>query len=453
MLFGMDRNRFLVLLLVSSLALKIPLALSVSSFGVDESLYLATARHFAETGDFGLKSDEYDFRFIAPVFPFLLSIFYSIGGENGALLVSPVFSSLTIIAIYFLGQRAGGEKTGRMAALVGFFASVLLLLASRPLTESTALFFFTVSLVLTYDMFYSKKTGLSNLALPSLVLLTFLTRFQYGALAAAVFLVCLVLSGGYRQLISRKFLLGCAAAALLLSPWALLNIENYSTPLGGAAHQAGTDIGFNPSSAVFYVPYSILIIGLFLPFVAYGKYVAFKERNTFLLASLSTIFIFQFFVFGKIVEERYALPILPVASVIAALGFYGFRKRFGKIASLAMVSLMLVSAVAGYGAYAMYQGYERYNETKAGVMFMKGNCSPPVMSNSFAHVWNYWGTGIENVPIQPDLYKSLERAGERFVTCIMFSGYEYPNMDPFYGTPYVERIFNIGKVSVYRLKV
>lgn len=451
----MGRNRFLVLLFVAGLAIKVPLALSVSSFGVDESIYLATARNFAETGEFGINSGVYNFQFIAPVFTVFLAAFYWIGGDSGTLLVSPIFSSLTVVALYFLGQRVGGDKIGRMSALVGFFASVLFLLASRPLTESTALFFFTASLVAAHDALYSKNNRMAQIVLPPLLALTFLARFQYGFLLGA-FLVAIgayeILRNGKLQL-DWNLVIGALVALAAISPWALLNMSNYGTPLGGAAHQAGTDVGFDLSAAIFYVPYSFIIVGLFVPFMAYGKYLAFKEKNAFLLLSLGAVFAAQFFVFGKIVEERYALPILPAAAVLAAIGFYGFRKRFGNMASLAMLSLMLVSAVAGYGAYSLYQGYDRYEETKAAVIFMKENCSPPVMSNSFAQIWNYWEPGLENIPVQPDLYKSLEKAGERSVTCILFSRYESPRTDVFEGTPYVDRVFNIGGVSVYRLRV
>jgi 4-amino-4-deoxy-L-arabinose transferase-like glycosyltransferase len=452
MYFVTDRNRFLILLFVAGLAIKIPMAINISSFGVDESIYLATAKHFAETGKFGLSDTNYDFRFIAPLFPLILSIPYFFWGEPAALLVSPVFSSLTIVMLYFLGQRIGGDKIGRMTALVGFFSSVLFLIGSRPLTESIALFFFTASLVISHDVFYSKNKKNAQLALPPLFVLTFLTRFQYGFLLG-IFLVALL---AYEILkknklnVSWELAAGSLIAFSIFSPWAILNVSNYGTPLGGATHQAGTDTGFDISAAIFYVPYSFIVFGLFVPFVVYGKYLAYREKKTFLLICLGSVFISQFFVFGKIVEERYILPILPVVCVLSSIGFYGFRKIFGKIASFTMISIMIMSAVVGYGIYNLYLGNDRYEETRAAVIFMSQNCSSPVMSNSFSQVWYY--SGFENIPLGSDIYKSLEKAGEKLVTCIMFSGYEAPFDDFFHNTPYVDNIFNIGKVSVYKLR-
>ena len=132
----MDGRRFLIILVAASFAIKIPLALMTQSFGVDESLYLSTARHYSETGIFGLQDGSYDFRFIAPVFAFVASVFYKIGGESGVLLVSPIFTTLTLVVFYFLGRQIGGEKVGRLAALMGMFSSILLLISSRPLTAA-----------------------------------------------------------------------------------------------------------------------------------------------------------------------------------------------------------------------------------------------------------------------------------------------------------------------------
>ncbi|MBI4894354.1 MAG: glycosyltransferase family 39 protein [Candidatus Aenigmarchaeota archaeon] len=445
----MDGRRFLIILVAASLAMKIPIALMTHSFGVDESLYLSTARQYAETGVFGLQEGPYDFRFIAPMFAFVASFFYMLGGEGGVLLISPIFTTLSLVAIYLLGRQVGGEKVGRLAALMGMFSSILLLMSSRPLTEGVALFFFSASML---AMSSAARDGSHRgwlVALPVLMTATFLSRFQYGFLIVVFFVAYVLFSGTYRKFAAPGLLLGCLAAAAVASPWILMNMANYGSPLGGAERQAGTDAGFDPSSAVFYVPYFFLIAGLYAPLVLYGLYRAVKSKDMFLVMSFAVVFAAQFLVFGKIVEERYLLPLLPASLILAAAGFFGMAKGDRRLMGIVLIAIMLGSLALGYGAVSVYQNNARYDDSKDAAFFVKENCSSPVMSNSFVHVWYY--TGYENIPLQKDIYASLEAMGDRSANCIMFSEYEAPFTDPFRGTPYVKTAFESSGVTVYKL--
>jgi len=445
----MDERRFLIILVAASFAIKIPLALMTNSFGIDESLYLSTARQYAETGVFGLQDGPYDFRFIAPVFAFLASFFYMAGGEGGVLLISPIFTTLTIVVFYFLGRQVGGEKVGRLAGLMGLFSSILILMSSRPLTEGVALFFFSASLLAISSVSRNVKSGMWPVALPVMMTLTFLSRFQYGFLIVVFFIAYALFSKTYKNFLTPKFLLGCALAALVASPWILMNISNYGSPLGGAERQAGTDAGFEISSAVFYVPYFFLIAGLYAPFVFYGLYRAVKTKEYFLVLSFVVVFAAQFLVFGKIVEERYILPMLPTTLILASIGFFGINKSQRKAAAAIMIVLMAGSMAIGYGAAGIYQNSDRYGGSKEAAVFVKDNCSSPIMSNSFVHVWYY--TGYRNIPLGDGLYESLEVAGRNVVVCILFSTYEAPREDFFYGTPYVNLVHDADGVRVYKL--
>lgn len=445
----MDERRFLIILVAVSLAIKVPLALMTQSFGVDESLYLSTARHYAETGVFGLQDGPYDFRFIAPAFAFVASLFYKAGGEAGVLMISPIFTTLAILTFYFLGKQLGGAKVGRLTSLMGVFSSVLLLMSSRPLTEGVALFFFSASLLAIVHVTRNSRAQSWSVALPVLMTLTFLSRFQYGLLIVVFFAAYILFSKNYRKILTPKFLLGCVIAAAVASPWILMNVVNYGSPLGGAERQAGTDAGFEISSAVFYVPYFFLVAGLYAPFVLYGLYMSFKSKDSFLVVAFAVVFLTQFLVFGKIVEERYMLPMLPATLVLAAVGFFGMNKKQNGVPAIAMIALMVGSVVLGYLAVDMYQNSARYSDTRDASVFLRENCSSPVMSNSFSHVWYY--TGYENLPVQGDLHASLELIESRQARCIMFSEYEAPFVDMFQGEPSVKLVFESPGVSVYRL--
>jgi 4-amino-4-deoxy-L-arabinose transferase-like glycosyltransferase len=448
----MEERRFLVIVLLASLAIKVPLALTVTAFGVDESLYLATAKSLAETGRFGLADEYYDFKFIAPVFAMVASGFYVMGGEKAVLLISPVASTLTLLVLYLLGRRVGGDQIGRMSMMMGFFATMMVLFGTRPLTESTALLFFTSSLLFIHMMFEARhirkranlnETVFTGVAVILSVLITFLTRFQYGALAT-MFLAVLLVKWFFteRRLSESKesmYKMGVVAAAMFS-----VFLAAYT---GGAGHQASTDVGFGQGS-LLYIPYVFMMAGLFTPFVLYGLYRTHGTGEHFLIIAFFSIITAQMIFFGKVAEERYMLPILPVCAVLAAIGFRDLARHFGRIVPMFMVAVMILSVVAGGAAWYHYKNLGKYNETMEAVGFMKENCSSPVMSNSFSQVW--YQTGFKNLPVQSDIYKSLELMGERGATCVMFSKHEAPFNDFFDGGPYARLVFESGGVSVYK---
>lgn len=439
--------KFLALLFLASLAIKIPFSVANTSFGVDETLYLATARHFVETGDFGIRTDFYDYKFLSPLFPSIASAFYFVGGQNGVLLIAPIFSSLAILIFYFLGKHVANEKVGRIAAIIGFFSSSLFILSSRPLTESVALFFFSFATLSMYLALKDKKYRIFSFAFPILFVLTFLARFQYGGVLLFLFVAYLVISKGYKRLSKLNFVYGVIASLLLASPWILFNLENYGSPLGAPASQASTDLGFSLSTAYLYFPYLFIVLGTVVPFVFYGLYKTWRMKNVLLLLGFFAVFLVQFFVFGKVAEERYLLPILPASVVIGAIGFFELQKRHRKIVNYAFVSLIILGVGLGVFGANYYHEYPRYNDTKEAVVFLKENCSSPVMSNSFTHVWYY--AGYENIPIQSSEEKSLGLSKKRGVSCILFSKYEVPFNDYFEGSINVKKIFSNGGTSVY----
>lgn len=445
----MREKYFLILILVASLTIKVPLALITNSFGVDESLYLATAREFVETGKFGIRTEFYDFKFIPPLFPSLASAFFAIGGEKGVLLISPIFSSLTIILFYFLGKFLFDVKVGRVAALIALFNPGFILLGTRPLTESVAIFFFTFAVLAMYLMLKDRKFGTFVFAFPVLFALTAMTRFQYGGILIILFIAYLFYTRKFSNVFTKYFFLGIVAALAIASPWLIFNLQSFGNLLGGPVHQATTDLGFNPFVAYLYIPYLFIIIGSVIPFVFYGIYKSYKHHRLFLLLAFLAIFLTQFFVFGKVAEERYLLPIIPVAALLGAIGFLALYDRFKKISLYSFTVLLAINLLIGLAGISFFMNLDRYNETREAVLSLKENCESPIMSNSFTHVWYY--ADYENIPVKSSQTESINLAKERGVSCIMFSEYEAPFIDYFEGSGGLETVFKNKRLTVYRI--
>jgi 4-amino-4-deoxy-L-arabinose transferase-like glycosyltransferase len=280
-----------------------------------------------------------------------------------------------------------------------------------------------------------------------------MSRFQYGGVFLLIFIAYLALAGGYRKVDWKRFGLGIVAAIVVASPWLLFNYQSFGDPVGGPAHQATGDLGFDPRAAVMYFPYALVVMGFAAPFVLLGAYRSFKSRilvkkNMFLFLALVGVFVVQFVVFGKVAEERYLLPMLPAAAVLGGLGLASVSKKRAKIASYVFVALVSIGLIAGaYGALYL-KDYPRYNETKDAVEFLKENCPSPVMGNSFTQVWYY--ADYVNVPLLQDR-AGIESAKSRGVECVLVSLYETPFRNDLAGSGLVEKAFQSGKVSVYRI--
>ena len=446
----MKEKKILILLFITSLTIKLPLILFTTSFGVYESLYLSTAIKFAETGIFGLNTEFNDERFIAPLLPFLQSIFYSINGIYGILIISVIFSSLTIIVFYYLGKLIIGEKYGLITALIAFFNPALLIIASRPLTESVGIFFFSFAFLAIYLTFKNKSYKLFPLITPILFILTFLTRFQYGALILILFISYIIISKNYKIFLNKNFLLGILISLLIFSPWALQNIENYGNFIGGASKQASFDLGFNPSQAILYFPYFFIIIGSIFPFTFYGIYKKFNKKNILIIAGIIIIFITQFIIFGKTAEERYLLPILPIATILTIMGYSNLcnkYKKHKKLINYFFVILLLINISIGFYGVNLFQELPKYNETKNGSIFLKENCNSPIISNSYRQIRYY--TNFEILPLFDEINKSLKFARERGVNCIMINVHEPPFINILEKSDKVIEIYNVGKIKIY----
>lgn len=441
-----DRT-FLALLVIASLAIKIPIVLFfLHGFGIDESLYLATARDYSESGTFGVNTEFNDFRFIAPLLAFVMSGFYKIFGESGPLLVSPVVGSLAIIPFFYLGKLAINAKAGRLVALFLLFNPAYFLLNTRPLTESIGLLLFSTSILVILLAISNRKYR--YFVLP-LLLLTFLARYPYGILLGAFLVAILILERKWKFSFDQNILASIAIAIAIAAPWFLFNFQSYGDVLGGPAHQGSTDVGFDYQRASWYFPYLFIVVGATFPFMLYGLLKNIKERKlVYFLLGFSVVFLVQFFVFGRSVEERYILPILPFASILVVSGYYHMLKWRRNLVRYAFVALMVVNILgAAYLTY-LFSNLPKYSDTREAALWVKDNCGSAVMGNLFTPI--YQTTGHEVFPVTLDPVKDNKIIKEKNINCIIVSLHESPYRD-FFRNDFNAEKKTFGNVIVYKI--
>ncbi|MEX2191064.1 MAG: glycosyltransferase family 39 protein, partial [Bacteroidota bacterium] len=98
--------------------------------------------------------------------------------------VNPLFGSLSILLLYFLGRELHGEKTGRIAALLALASPFLLFMSSEFMNHTTALFFFLLFLLFFVKAIRSGR-GIDGLISGSALGWVILTR-PYSAAALAL---------------------------------------------------------------------------------------------------------------------------------------------------------------------------------------------------------------------------------------------------------------------------
>ena len=445
----MREKNFLALLFAISLAIKIPLALFfVKGFGVDETLYLSLARKFAEAGEYGIKTEFYDMRFVAPLWPTVLAFVYGLGGELAARFLSPIISSLTLVPFYYLGKKFLSKTAASYVALFFLFNPAAILLSTRMLTENLALLLFTIAIILLLD---TKKNKWKLVPFAVFAASAGITRYPLLLHSLTIFLAFVFLTKKFDLIANRFFFLSIATTLLVLSPWFIFNLENFGNILGGPLHQASGDAGFVIAQAVLYFPYLLIILGPLFPFVFVGaKYLL--DRKQIVLPMLFLVFFFtQFFVLGKVAEERYLFPILPFAGLLVGVSLEKFlRSKWKQLVTTLFVFLLAIGFLGGIYLVNLFGNLPRYVEMKQAVLWAKENCTAPIVSNGFTYVWYY--AEFENIPLL-NKEKTIELVSARNVECIIFTPYEpfsenfLPDVEDFEPTK------SFGKVLIYKVKL
>lgn len=365
------------------LCLAIFAAFSIASlflpfFSSDEYGYMSSGREIVE-GKFAEIGDVNRF----PLFPFTLSIVYSVFGYSE--LITKIFLMMlgfaTIILFHAVAKSALSEEAAFISTLIFASNPLFLYLSTRVLTEPL---FFLLLIACVYYVAKALENKWNSFILGLLCAGLVLTRYS-GALILPAIVIYLFLSKEYRRLSVDKigfFVLGSAIVAGL---WMWFSYNFTGDPFGLLLRFFSQQTG-GLNEAVFSLPdklplYLIALPFLLLfatPFLWNGAAEFFKggiqKNKTLLLAAIVSVVFYaglEVYGFFNVALLRYIVPIIPFLALFAGNVQLPFKVelpfKFGgfvvdKKMLYAAVVLNLLLAASVFVFFASYPKYVGYRE-------------------------------------------------------------------------------------------
>lgn len=199
-----------------------------TQFGHDEYNYINMAVNIVEKGVYGYMTDGTPNAYVTPGYPLFLALIYSIfgSGEKTVLyvkLIQAVISVLSVVLVFFVGNKIGGRFVGLVAAAFCAFYPPFVLYSRHLLTETLYIFMFLLYFI---TLLYSLDSGKKRLHFLSGVL------FAAAVLVRPLILILMPLPYIYKLLTSKKdaravisrFGVHLLGFVLLMLPWWIRNI-------------------------------------------------------------------------------------------------------------------------------------------------------------------------------------------------------------------------------------
>jgi 4-amino-4-deoxy-L-arabinose transferase-like glycosyltransferase len=222
----------------------------------DEYEYFKMVQNFLSGKGLILSENLKAFR--PPLYPFILSILYSLKFNLlGIRIFQAILSSLTVVFIYLLGKEVFDEKTGFFSSLISAFYPFFIFYTGFLLTETLFVFF----IVLTFFYLVKIVGENRNLSLKAGILmgLSALTRPNIQLFFPVSIFHILFLKDKWK-----KILLFSAGFCIVLMPWIIRNYRIFhkfipGTTMGGWVFWEGNN-PYSEGGPCSYFPEGILEI-------------------------------------------------------------------------------------------------------------------------------------------------------------------------------------------------
>ena len=194
-------------------------------WAADEQTYSQMAFHMVKNSDYLTPWAFGDYAIWAgkpPLFMWLMSVAYQIFGANNfaTRLWSAVFSTFSLVVVFYLGKHLYNSSVGLLSALVLGTFTTFYSFATHAMTDGPLVFFILASV---YFLILSEKTKNTALysALSGLFFgLAFMTKQIEALLIPLIILTYLVATRrSFRFVFTKRFALFLGVAFLVFSPW------------------------------------------------------------------------------------------------------------------------------------------------------------------------------------------------------------------------------------------
>jgi outer membrane protein assembly factor BamB len=277
-----------------------------------------------------------------PLFMWLMSLAYQVFGVNNfaSRLWSPVFGTLSLVLVFYLGKKLYNLYVGFLSALVLGTFTTFYVFARHAMTDVLFVFFILVSI---YFLLLSEKSEGANryAALGGLFFgLAFMTKQIVSLLIPLiVFSYLTATKRSIRFLFTKRFALFWGVGLLVFSPWVIYMSISFGLEFWQWFFVNNTIVRtVNPLEGhvggyLYYFSYLVNNENLFwvilLPFAAglcaFNSVIKRLKEDTLILAWMSIVLVV--FTFAQTKLEWYILPAFPAFAIAISSFLYQLSKK------------------------------------------------------------------------------------------------------------------------------
>ena len=277
-----------------------------------------------------------------PLFMWLMSLAYQVFGVNNfaSRLWSPVFGTLSLVLVFYLGKKLYNLYVGFLSALVLGTFTTFYMFARHAMTDVPFVFFLLASI---YFLLLSEKSEGANryAALGGLFFgLAFMTKQIVALLIPLiVFSYLIATKRSIRFLFTKRFTLFWGIGLLVFSPWLIYMSISFGLEFWQWSFVNNTIVRtVNPleghvGSYLYYFSYLVNNENLFwvilLPFAAglcaFNSVIKRLKEDTLILAWMSIVLVV--FTFAQTKLEWYILPAFPAFAIAISSFLYQLSKK------------------------------------------------------------------------------------------------------------------------------
>jgi len=289
--------------------------------------------------------------FRAPLLPIFLALLYFMKLQALAEFFIPFIGALSVILIYYLGNKLFNKQIGLYSALFLALIPLHVYYSAKILTDVFSTFF----IILTFLAFwigYEEDNKKYKILFGVFLALSILSRYTALWIIIIFLIYFLIKDRSFIFLKDRYLWYSVIAFFLVLAPWLIYGIQAYSNPIGPFLH------GFKASSYwggsqpwYFFFQYSwqmlstILILFVFsIMYLLYKK--DFKRKEIYFLF-IGIIFLFGMAILMPHKEDRYILPIIPFICLLCGF-FISKIRRYQNLIILLIVVTLIFSLYSGF---------------------------------------------------------------------------------------------------------
>ncbi len=312
-------------------------------WAADEKTYSQWAFHMVKTGDY-LTPWAYGGIFWIGKPPFiiwLMSLAYQVFGANNfaSRLWSPVFGTLSLVLVFYLGKNLYNLYVGFLSALVLGTFTTFYVFARHAMTDVPFVFFILASI---YFLLLSEKRESANryAALGGLFFgLAFMTKQIVALLIPLIVFSYFAIGRGIRFLFTKRFALFWGVGILVFSPWVIYMSISFGLEfwqwffVNDAIVRTVSPIEGHVGGYLYYFGYLVNNENLFwvilLPFAAglcaFNSVIKRLKEDILILAWMSIVLVV--FTFAQTKLEWYILPAFPAFAIAISSFLYQLSKK------------------------------------------------------------------------------------------------------------------------------